>query len=267
MLFLAALVAGAVNGIAGGGGLIVFPTLVFLGLPPVYGNTSNKNALWFGTFASTVAYRREFSGQYKTLLFILTEVSILGGILGSYLLLNIPPVIFSNSVPYLMLIASFLFAFKFVLKRFLWKYFKFIHKFLIRDSLITISLIRKSDSSHSILHILVIILLQLIITTYSGFFGGGAGILILGILSFAGVENINQMNAYKSWLVTCTNGIAIINLSWSNTIVWNYVTIIAAGAWIGGYGSAYIARKINTKWINYFIIGISLTLSIYLLFR
>ena len=255
LLFLVAIVAGGVNAIAGGGGLIIFPILIFMGIPPLYANGTNKTALWFGTFASTVTYHRHFSSQHKVLLFPLTFTSILGGIFGSHLLLNTPPAAFSQFVPYLMFTASILFACKFVVKK------QFAHNFIGQIYRFI------SSSLTPLLRIFLISCLQLGISIYGGFFGGGGGIIILAILHLAGVKNIHQMNAYKSWFATCMNSIAIINLALSHKIIWNQVVIIAAGALIGGYLSAYLAQRFNPQWINYCLTIISFSLSLYLLLR
>ena len=251
LLFVAALGAGIINGVAGGGGLIVFPALLIAGVPPIYANATNKTALWFGTFASTVAYRRELSTQRWEIV-LLTIASVVGGIFGSYLLLHTPPQIFAHLIPYLMLIATGIFAFKRLrlrvgAKRWLLEHFSF--------------------STNSRLQLLVVVLLQLLIASYGGFFGGGAGLLMLAVLNMTGIQNIHTMNAYKCWLATCMNSVAIINLALSDAIIWDRAIMMGMGALIGGYGSAYIARKLNPVWIGYLIVGVSLSLSVYFFLR
>ena len=247
LLFLAALGAGIINSVAGGGGLIAFPTLLIAGVPPIYANATNKTALWFGTFASTIAYRQELSTR-KPELFLLTIASVVGGIFGSYLLLHTPPQIFARLIPFLMLGATGIFALR-----------KLSLKIGVKRSLFQ-SFASTIDSR---LRILIVVLLQLIIAIYGGFFGGGAGILMLAVLNMTGIQNIHIMNAYKCWLATCINGVAIINLALSDAIVWDRAIIMGIGALIGGYGSAYIARKLNPIWIGYAIVGIGFSLSIY----
>ena len=247
LLFLAALGAGIINAVAGGGGLIAFPALLIAGVPPMYANATNKTALWFGTFASAVAYRRELSAR-RPEMFLLTITSMVGGLFGSYLLLHTPPQIFARLIPYLMLIATGIFAFKRLRLRFGGKQWLLQHFSFINNSR---------------LRLLVVVLLQLIIASYGGFFGGGAGILMLAVLNMTGIQNIHTMNAYKCWLATCINGVAIINLALSDAIIWDRAIVMGVGALIGGYGSAYIARKLNPVWIGYAIVGVGLSLSIY----
>ncbi len=251
LLFLAALGAGIINSIAGGGGLIAFPALLIAGIPPIYANATNKTALWFGTFASTVAYRQELCDR-KPELFLLTIASVVGGLFGSHLLLHTPPQIFARLIPYLMLIATGIFAFK---------------RLRLRIGVKRSQLQHFSFRTDSRLGILVIVLLQLFIASYGGFFGGGAGILMLAILNMTGIQNLHTMNAYKCWLATCINGVAIINLALSDVIIWERVIVMGIGALIGGYGSAYIARKLNPVWIGYGIVGVSLSLTVYFFLR
>ncbi|KST68146.1 sulfite exporter TauE/SafE family protein [Mastigocoleus testarum] len=241
LLFLAALGAGIINSVAGGGGLIAFPALLIVGVPPIYANATNKTALWFGTFASTIAYRQELSNP-RSELFLLTITSVVGGIFGSYLLLYTPPQIFARLIPFLMLGATGIFA---------------LRKLRLKIG------VKRSFKTNSRLRILIVVLLQLIVASYGGFFGGGAGILMLAVLNMTGIQNIHIMSAYKCWLATCINGVAIINLALSDAIVWDRVIIMGVGALIGGYGSAYIARKLNPILIGYAIAGVGFSLSIY----
>ncbi|MBV6627071.1 MAG: sulfite exporter TauE/SafE family protein [Rivularia sp. (in: Bacteria)] len=242
LLFSASLIAGIINGVAGGGGLVAFPALLISGVPSINANATNAAALWFGTVASTVAYRREFTHQRKLLL-LLSCVSVMGGISGSYLLLHTSPAKFSALVPYLMLIATLLFIFSQPLMKFLNK--------------------RSQDYQQIRLPLSLILPLQLIIATYGGYFGGGCGILMLALLNFTGLQNIHGINAYKSWLATCINAAAIVHFSFANKIIWFEALIMAVGAIIGAYSSAYLARKLHPLWIRSFIIGVSLSMTCY----
>jgi uncharacterized membrane protein YfcA len=242
-LFAASLLAGIVNGVAGGGGLIAFPALLITGIPAINANATNTLGLWFGTVSSTVAYRRELSGKLRLLL-LLSCVSIMGGIIGSYLLLHTSQTKFSTLVPYLMLTATLLFIFSQPL-------IKWLNK-------------RSQNSEQICLPLTILLPLQLAIATYGGYFGGGSGILILALLNFIGLQNIHTLNAYKSWLATCINAAAIIHFTFANKIFWFEALIMASGAIIGAYSSAYLARKLHPLWIRSFIVGISLSMTCYL---
>jgi len=242
LLFTASLIAGIVNGVAGGGGLIAFPALLISGIPSINANATNATALWFGTVSSTVAYRREFSSQKHSLL-LLSCVSVMGGIFGSYLLLHTSQARFSALIPYLMLTATLLFIFSQPLMQFLNK--------------------RSQNYQQIRLPLTIVLPLQLIIATYGGYFGGGCGILMLALLNFTDLQNIHKINAYKCWLATCINAAAIIHFTFANKIFWFEALIMAGGAIIGAYSSAYLARKLHPLWIRSFIIGVSLSMTCY----
>ncbi|MGB6301656.1 MAG: sulfite exporter TauE/SafE family protein [Rivularia sp. (in: cyanobacteria)] len=242
-LFTASLLAGIVNGVAGGGGLIAFPALLISGIPAINANATNATALWFGTISSTVAYRREFSTKQQLLL-LLSCVSVMGGIFGSYLLLHTSQAKFSALIPYLMLIATLLFIFSQPL-------IKWLNK-------------RNQDEEQISLPLTIILPLQLIIATYGGYFGGGSGILMLALLNFTGLKNIHTINAYKCWLASCINAAAIIHFTFANKIFWFEASIMGLGAIIGAYCSAYLAHKLHPLWIRIFIISVSLSMTFYL---
>ncbi|KAM3090620.1 sulfite exporter TauE/SafE family protein [Phormidesmis sp. 146-12] len=248
-LFLvsAGVFAGVMNGLAGGGGLIGFPALITTGILPIAANATNAAALWFGTVASSVAYRRELPFQ-KTQFLLLSVVSIVGGVWGSYLLLHTPQAAFEFLIPYLMLTATVLFAIAHPLT-----------KWLEKQRL-------EKQRNHSVriqIPLGVIVLLQFAIAVYGGFYGGGGGILMLSVLELMGLDTIHTMNGWKNWLATCINAAAIINFSFAGTIVWKSMGVMAIGALLGGYSSAYFARQIDPLLIRYFIIGVSSSITAY----
>lgn len=242
LLFGVALLAGVINGVAGGGGLIVFPTLLFTGMPSVEANATNTASLWFGTAASTIAYRQELVHLRRELL-LLTATSVTGGILGAYILLHTPQATFTTLLPYLMLAATLLFAF----------------------GQPAIGWLRNHSNRQSEYRIptLLAVMLQFGIGIYIGFFGAGAGIVTLAILDLMGLKNVHAMNAIKTWLATCTNGVAMLAFIAAHAVLWSQATLMALGALIGGYGSAYFARRLKPVWVRSFAIAVGCTITIY----
>jgi uncharacterized protein len=235
-LFIVAILAGAINAIAGGGGLMTFPALIFAGIPAISANATSTAAMWVGTAASTFAYRRDMSlGKCEFL--CLTAASVCGGIFGSYLLLHTSASNFANLIPYLMLTATVLFAFGKKFNAWLQSRFQ--------------------------IPIWFAILIQFAIAIYGGYFGGGGGILMLAILEIIGVKTIHSMNAIKSWLATSLNAFALLHFVLAGIIAWFPAILMAIGALIGGYGSAFFARKINSEWVRRFIIGIGVMMTCY----
>jgi uncharacterized protein len=238
LLLTTALLAGFMNSVAGGGGLITFPMLVIVGVPPLNANATNTVALWFGTLTSTFAYRQELSKQRKELA-LLSGISVIGGFFGSYLLLSTSPVDFAALVPYLMLTATLLFTFGQPLVQ------------------------QLTGASRLRLPLIVILILQFAIATYGGYFGGGGGILILAVLNVMGIQNIHTMNAFKTWLATCLNAAAIIYFTSAHIVFWFQAIFMAIAAAIGGYGGVYLAKKLHPKWVRYFIIGVGFAMTGY----
>jgi uncharacterized membrane protein YfcA len=242
LLFSVALVAGVVNGVAGGGGLILFPALILTGMPPIQANATNTASLWVGTVASTIAYRQELVGLRRELL-LLTSTSITGGILGAYLLLQTPTATFTALIPYLMLTATLIFAF----------------------GKPTIQWLRTRTAAQAQyqLPLAISLPLQFAIAIYIGFFGGGAGIVILALLDLMGLKNVHAMNAAKTWLATCTNGIAMLAFIFAHAVLWSQALLMAVGASIGGYASAHFARQLHPVWVRGMVISAGCAITTY----
>src|SRR6266581_8683843 len=106
LLFIAAILGGSLNSVAGGGSFIGFPSLVFTGVPPINANATNTIALWPGVVASTGAYRKELAKQKRSFVIVLGGTSLIGGVLGALLLLHTPQATFVRLIPYLLLVAT-----------------------------------------------------------------------------------------------------------------------------------------------------------------
>src|ERR1700759_5026840 len=167
ILLAAAVSAGAINSVAGGGSFISFPTLLFVGIPPVKANATNTVALWPGQPASVWAYRNEFRTLPRKVLVPLTLTGIVGGTLGAYVLLITPSVTFMKLVPWLLLAATLVFTLSGRITR--W----------IRQ--------RSTNGEHAEFSTGRGILLQTLIAFYLGYFGSGAGILLLAMLALLGM--------------------------------------------------------------------------------
>src|SRR5438094_3612158 len=227
LLFVAAVVAGTLNSVAGGGGFIAFPSLIFTGMPPINANATNTVALWPGTMASVGAYRRDLEDRENwKMLLPLFAVSILGSLVGAKLLLETPQSTFMRLVPWLLLGATVLFALG-------GKLGSWVRERADRHA-------RASQAA-----LAGVVLLQLAVALYIGYFGAGAGILMLALLAVMGMENIHTMNAFKSLLATCANGIAVITFIVFRKVLWMQAGVMIIGAMIGGYFGAWYAQKLD----------------------
>jgi uncharacterized protein len=242
LLFGSAFIAGGLNAIAGGGSFISFPTLIFTGMPPIVANATNNTALWIATVASITAYRDDLKVKRQVMI-VLTVTSLIGGILGSVALLYTSPTVFKKLIPYLLLLATLVFTFGDAFKQWLQ---------------------RKSEKTATEeIPLLNLVIAQMAIAIYGGFFGAGMGILMLATLTFLGIKNIHTMNAFKAFLGFCINGIATIPFIFAGLIVWDQALLMAVGASIGSYLSAYYARQLEPELIRKFVIGVAFTMTAY----
>jgi uncharacterized membrane protein YfcA len=105
--------------------------------------------------------------------------------------------------------------------------------------------------------------IQLALAIYIGYFGAGAGIIMLALFAVMGMENIHTMNAFKSLLATCANGIAVITFIIFQKVLWMQAGIMIIGAMIGGYFGAWYAQKLDPKHVRYVVIAIGCTMTAY----
>lgn len=248
LLFFAAVLGGTLNAVAGGGTFFTVPTLIFTGVLPIPSNATSTVALWPGSIASVGAYRRELVEQQRGVLFLLVGTSLIGGILGAILLINTSQSTFVSLLPYLLLLATVLFA----------------ASPYITTLLRTRNIEKAGVSTPALIGMSFA---QLIIAIYGGYFGGGIGILMLATLSFMGLENIHTMNAVKTLLTACINGVAVVVFVIRGIVVWPLAVLMITGAIIGGYGGAYFARKIDPRWVRIFVIVVGITMTIYFFVR
>jgi uncharacterized membrane protein YfcA len=249
LLFFMAIIAGTLNSVAGGGSFFTVPTMIFSGILPVQANTTSTLGLWTGTAASIGAYRRELAQVRIKLIILLVSTSIIGGILGAMLLLHTSQKNFVALLPYSLLISSLLFFFSGPIT-------KRLHAHTIEEK-----------TQLPVFTMLGFAAAQFIISIYSSYFGGGAGILMLATLTLMGMKNIHSMNALKALLSASTNGVAVITFIIANAVVWPQAISLIVGAIIGGYSGANFARKIEQKWIRCFVIVMGFTMTIYFFVR
>jgi uncharacterized membrane protein YfcA len=247
LLFSSAVVGGAVNSVAGGGGFIAFPALLFTGMPPVNANATNTIALWPGTLASSWAYRKSLSRELFNSLLPLIVITFCGSILGSVLLLRTPQATFLKMVPWLLLGATLLFTF---------------------GGRVT-SWVKQHHSTQGPSRITVIgvALVQLCVAIYIGYFGAGVGFVMLALLTMMGIENIHSMNGMKTALATCGNGVAIVMFVFAHAIIWPQALLMIGGAALGGYGGAHYAQKLDQKVVRFIVIALGATMTAYFFWR
>ncbi len=256
LLFLAAMLAGAVNSVAGGGTLLTFPTLAWALGNSVVANATSTVAIWPGALSSFWRYRSELGSSRKEL-FLLATPSLLGGILGAVLLLRTSNATFDALVPYLILLATVLFLFQEPLAR--WQRRR--AEIDGQDALAASS--RKNHHGPKTKARWAIVLaFQLLVGIYGGYFGAGIGILMLAAFGFLGFTNIHQMNGLKSLNGMCINGVAAVVFIAQGLVDWRLAAFMAVGAIVGGYAGADTARRLGQKAVRRIVIAIGFALSI-----
>jgi uncharacterized membrane protein YfcA len=241
-LILAAVLGGAINAVAGGGSFISFPALLFTGTAPIPANATNTIALWPGSAASAVAYRRELRGVRRELV-PLGLASVIGGLAGSLLLLRTPEHAFVLLIPWLLLFATLLFSFG--------------------GTLGTRALRPPNDPRVPLAGVIV----QLVISVYGGYFGGGMGIMMLAVLSVMGMTDIHRMNALKTVLAALSNGVAVVAFIVAGAVDWPRGVVMIAGGIAGGYAGAAIARRVDAKSVRALVLAIAWTMTAYFFAR
>jgi uncharacterized membrane protein YfcA len=245
-LFVAGVVAGAINSVAGGGTLISFPSLIAFGVLPVPANATNTAAVCPGALSSAYAYRHDLPKQHG-LLTLLILPSLIGGLLGAWVLAATPD-LFARIVPFLVLFATVLFAFR---------------KHFARR----LGFSPAGDAHPSPGARVWGFFFQLFVAAYGGYFGAGIGILMLASLGIMGLRDIHMMNALKTILATLINGMALIYFIIKGLVIWHIALLMAAGAMLGGYAGARLAKRVNQNHLQMFIVAVGLFVSAWLFFR
>ena len=235
-------VGGAINAIAGGGTLLTFPTLLGLGVPAVAANATSTVALWPGSFASLMGYRRELDGIERWAAHLAVP-SLLGGLGGAGLLLVTPEERFRAIVPWLVLGATMLFALQGPVMRWL------------RGR-------THADPEHAAPRALSpslgMLVSQFCVGVYGGYFGAGAGIVMLGVFRLMGLTNIHQMNGLKNINGLCFNGIAAASFAIMGLVNWPIALVMAIGSSAGGHTMARVAQRVPQAWVRHAVTAIGL---------
>ncbi len=235
LLAAAAFFAGIMNAIAGGGTFLTFPALIFVGVPSVVANASNTVALFPGMSVSIWTLRNEFSRIKDVPFRWMLTVSLLGGSIGALLLLLTPERIFSQAVPWLLLLATFLFTFG--------------PKFAPHLQ----SLFRIGPRT--------LVLGQFVIAIYGGYFGGAIGILMFALYTLCGLDDMKQMNAIRALLAGAMNGIAVLWFILAGHIAWPETLVMIGGAMVGGYIGGRGSLLMNPKHVRVAAVTISIAIT------
>src|SRR5581483_7126995 len=248
ILLGASTVAGAVNSVAGGGSLITFPTLVWLGREPILANATNTVSLSPGSIAALYGFRRELVGLRRWIVWG-TVPSLVGGTVGAMLLLRTPSAVFAGLVPYLILFATALFACSGPLQALARR----------RSTETSTDGVPPTSSTPSFL------VYQFLVAVYGGYFGAGIGIMMLAGLALSGFSAIHRMIALRNYYAILINGIAALYFIAFGAIRWADAAVLTVGQIVGGLVGARVARGLSPTTVRWVVvaIGVALALSLF----
>lgn len=241
MAGVAAIAAGAVNALAGGGTLISFPVLIWLGVPPLAANITNAVALCPGYFGATLAQLRKLEGQRRRLS-ILIPISAMGGILGAVILVHTGERTFDALVPWMLITASALLAIQEP----------------VRAMVLRRSAAREDSRNTSVLTVLAV----LAASVYGGFFTAGMSVLIVAVLGLTSFDTFTRLNALKQVLAFTVNVAAVLFFVSSEHVVWSATAVMAVGALVGGAVGGKLAAGINPSVLRWIIVAAGASIAI-----
>ena len=239
---LAAVAAGAVNAIAGGGTLISFPVLIALGVPPLAANITNAIALCPGYFGATLAQRRNLEGQRRRAT-ILIPASLVGGLLGAIILVYSGERLFTALVPWMLITASMLLA--------------------VQDAVRNQVLKRSQSPDHSERTSPATVIAVFAASVYGGFFSAGMSVLILAVVGMTIFDSFTRLNALKQILAFTVNVAAVLFFLGSNYVIWSATAVMAIAALIGGALGGKLAARMNPTVLRWVVVAIGAAMAIF----
>jgi uncharacterized membrane protein YfcA len=254
-LMFASFVGGALNAVAGGGSFLTFPAMLAIGLGPIQANATNTLAMWPGQLTSIAGYRVEVKKNLR-LAVRMAVAGFLGGGGGAIVLLNTPATTFLRLVPWLLLVAALIFA----LSGPVTKRLKSV--FGVRSS----SASEEGETAPPRGNWLLVVMTA-VICFYIGYFGAGAGFLIISLLSLFGFEDLSQMNAMKVVSTTMANGVACILFAFSGKVEWHFCLAAMVTCGVGGFISAHWSQRLNQRFLRALVVTIGLGMAAYFFWR
>ena len=246
LIAVAALAAGLINALAGGGTLITFPMLTAVGINAITANITNTVALCPGYFGATMAQSKDLRGQEGRVR-MLAPTAVLGGIAGGLLLLNTEERIFREAVPYLILLATGLLAFQGQLRQFI------------------VGRIQQRGGGTENRTLAVIMVFMA--SVYGGYFGAGLSVIVLAVLGLVLDDNLTRLNALKQLISFSVNTAAALFFLFSGQILWSAAIVMAVAALAGGALGGRLAGRIQPALLRWIVVTVGVIVAIIYLVR
>ena len=246
-LTVAAFLAGVLNAVAGGGSFLLFPAMLGMKMLPVQANATNTVALWPGQLTSIAAYLDDIRKNLRLAL-PMGLAGLLGGTAGAVVLLNTPQTTFLRLVPWLLLVAATIFALSGPVSQWLERR---------KEARKMGAEARRTNAPRR----MPLFLFTVVVCFYIGYFGAGAGFLIITLLSLFGFQDLNEINALKVVSTTMANGVAFIIFVVDGQVEWHYCVLAMFVCAIGGYTSARFARIVPQRVLRGLVICIGFVIA------
>ena len=246
-LTVAAFLAGVLNAVAGGGSFLLFPAMLGMKMLPVQANATNTVALWPGQLTSIAAYLDDIRKNLRLAL-PMGLAGLLGGTAGAVVLLNTPQTTFLRLVPWLLLVAATIFALSGPVSQWLERR---------KEARKMGAEARRTNAPRR----MPLFLFTVVVCFYIGYFGAGAGFLIITLLSLFGFQDLNEISALKVVSTTMANGVAFIIFVVDGQVEWHYCVLAMFVCAIGGYTSARFARMVPQRVLRGLVICIGFVIA------
>ena len=198
-------------------------------------NITSTIALFPGQVTTGLAGRRFVSGTADLPFRWLVSISLVGGLLGAFLLLETPASFFARLVPWLVLFATGVFA---------WGSFR-------RPGPVAARQMGRGPAAFA----------QLLISIYGGYFGGGIGFLMLAALTAAGLQ-VRNAGATKNVLAGVMNASAVVVFVFAPDVAWLKAAVVCVGAIGGGLIGAWALRRVNERLLRVGVVAIGVVLTV-----
>jgi uncharacterized protein len=240
LVALAGAACGFVNSMAGGGSLILFPTLLLTGMPPLAANVTNSVITWPGYLGGVGAFRREL-GERRHQLPWLVGATLFGSVLGCVLLLNTTEDSFNVVVPWLVLVATVMTALQPIVRKHL-----------------------KGQPGLDLRPPFSAIMAVFLATIYGGYFGAALGVIVLAALGLTLNDSVKNLNATKSIISLVDASVSVVVFGLFGPVYWAYVIVAAPSTLVGGYLGGRVARRLDENVLRAIVVGLGAIVTIVL---
>ncbi|MDA3629687.1 sulfite exporter TauE/SafE family protein [Saccharopolyspora sp. NPDC002686] len=240
LLVVVGFLSGAINAVAGGGSLLVFPALLATGMPPLVANVTNSVAQGPGFVGAAIGQRDDLRGTPRRL-WLTSAAAVVGSALGCVLLMILPGKVFDAVVPALIALSALLMAFQNIIRKWLGTPDENAPD---RTVLLTVGIFFAS--------------------IYGGYFGGARSVILIAILVLAATDSMRRLNALKSWLGMIGSAVTLVVYALIAPVDWVAVLTLVPTTVLGGYVGGKVAQKLPANLLRYLVVAIAAGVAIYM---